>query len=84
MAKRQHLYLEIAESIRLRIASGEIGPGDRLPPVRKMAQRWNCTPGTISRAYSTLAQDGLIEGFRGGGTRVTRNALLPDLPRQPL
>ncbi len=80
MAKKQHLYLEIAESIRLRIASGEIGPGDRLPPVRKMAQRWNCTPGTISRAYATLAQDGLIEGFRGGGTRVTRSALLPDQP----
>jgi molybdate-binding protein/DNA-binding transcriptional regulator YhcF (GntR family) len=80
MAKKQHLYLEIAESIRLRIASGEIGPGDRLPPVRKMAQRWNCTPGTISRAYATLAQDGLIEGFRGGGTRVTRNTLLPDQP----
>ena len=80
MAKKQHLYLEIAESIRRRIASGELGPGDRLPSVRRMAQRCNCTPGTVSRAYTTLAQDGLIEGFRGGGTRVTPNTLLPEQP----
>ena len=80
MAKKQHLYLEIAESIRRRIASGELGPGDKLPPVRRMAQRWNCTPGTVSRAYTTLALDGLIEGFRGGGTRVTPNTLLPEQP----
>lgn len=80
MAKKQHLYLEIAESIRRRIASGELGPGDKLPPVRRMAQRWNCTPGTVSRAYTILAQDGLIEGFRGGGTRVTPNTLLPEQP----
>jgi molybdate-binding protein/DNA-binding transcriptional regulator YhcF (GntR family) len=78
--KRQHLYLQIAESIRRRIASGEIGPGDKLPPVRGMAQRWNCTPGTVSRAYSTLAQDGLVEGYRGGGTRVMPNALQPEQP----
>jgi molybdate-binding protein/DNA-binding transcriptional regulator YhcF (GntR family) len=74
------LYQEIAESLRRLIASGEFEPGDKLPTVRKMAQRWNCTPGTVSRAYSELAQEGLVEGFRGGGTRVTASALQPTQP----
>lgn len=74
------LYLEIAESVRRRIASGELKPGDKLPPVREMAQRWNCTPGTVGRAYAELADQGLVEGHRGGGTRVMPNALQPEKP----
>ena len=69
------LYLEIAESIRRRIASGELQAGDRLPPVREMARRWGCTPGTVSRAYAQLAREGLVAGHRGGGTRVMPSAL---------
>jgi len=72
------LYQEIAEALRRRIASGELGPGDRLPPVREMARHWGCTPGTVSRAYAQLGQEGLLVGHRGGGTRVTPNALQPE------
>ena len=74
------LYLEIAESVRRRIASGELEPGDRLPPVREMARRWDCTPGTVARAYALLAQEGLVAGRRGGGTRVQPSALLEEPP----
>lgn len=73
-----YLYTDIAESIRRRIAAGDLIPGDRLPAVREMAQSWNCTPGTVARAYSALASEGLIEGHRGSGTRVTPNALQPE------
>lgn len=72
------LYQEIAEALRRRIASGEWQPGDKLPPVRQMARQWNCTPGTVSRAYALLAQDGLVVGQRGSGTRVAPNALQPE------
>ncbi|GAB4549659.1 MAG: hypothetical protein Kow0063_44490 [Anaerolineae bacterium] len=74
------LYQEIAESVRRRIASGELRPGDRLPPVREMARAWGCTPGTVSRAYARLGREGLVAGHRGGGTRVTPNALQPEHP----
>jgi len=74
------LYLQIAESLRRRIASGDLQPGDKLPPVREMAQRWNCTPGTVSRAYVQLATEGLVGGHRGGGTRVQPGALQPEQP----
>jgi molybdate-binding protein/DNA-binding transcriptional regulator YhcF (GntR family) len=74
------LYLEIAESLRRRIASGELQPNEKLPSVREMARRWGCTPGTVSRAYTQLAQEGLVVGHRGGGTRVTSGALHPERP----
>jgi len=84
MMKEQEsfLYLEIAESIRRLIASGELRPGDRLPPVREMARRWDCTPGTVSRAYAQLAREGLVGAHRGGGTRVQPSVLRPEHPTQ--
>lgn len=71
------LFLEIAESIRQRIAAGELKPGDRLPPVRTLAREWYCTPGTVARAYALLARDGLVAAHGGGGTRVAPDALQP-------
>jgi molybdate-binding protein/DNA-binding transcriptional regulator YhcF (GntR family) len=68
-----YLYLQIAETIRRRIASGELEPGDNLPPVRIMAQDWNCTPGTVNHAYQTLTQEGLVVGQRGKGTMVAQS-----------
>jgi len=76
------LYLEIAESLRRLIASGELQPGNRLPPVREMARRWGCTPGTVSRAYAQLAREGLVGAHRGGGTRVQPSVLRPEHPTQ--
>jgi len=69
------IYLEIAESVRRLIISGELKPGDQLPPIREQAKRWGCTPGTVSRAYAALAEEGLVVGRGGAGTRVTENAL---------
>jgi molybdate-binding protein/DNA-binding transcriptional regulator YhcF (GntR family) len=74
------LYQEIAEALRRRIASGELKPGDRVPPVREMARQWGCTPGTVSRAYAQLRQEGLLAGHRGSGTRVTPSELQPNDP----
>lgn len=75
-----YLYQEIAESLRRRIAAGELQAGDKLPPVRQMAQQWNCTPGTVGRAYAVLTQEGLVAGQRGSGTHVLPNTLQPEQP----
>jgi putative molybdopterin biosynthesis protein len=66
-----HLYEEIAEALRRQIASGELAAGARLPSVRATAAQWNCTTGTVTRAFAMLAEEGLIQSNRGGGTRVT-------------
>lgn len=71
------LYQQIAEAVRRRIASGQLLAGDRLPAIRTMAERWECTPGTVSRAYGLLAEEGLVVAHRGSGTRVAQNPLQP-------
>jgi molybdate-binding protein/DNA-binding transcriptional regulator YhcF (GntR family) len=74
------LYLEIAESVRQLIASGEYAAGDKLPSMRDMAQRWDCTTGTVRRAYAQLTREGLVSAHRGGGTLVTPSNLQPGSP----
>ncbi len=64
------LYHQIAEAIRKEILTGKFKPGDRLPSVRKLCEDWNCTPGTIQRAYNELARDGLLVSKAGRGTQV--------------
>ena len=75
-----YLYEDIATALRQEIASGERQPGDKLPSVRELSTQWHCTPGTISRAYAVLADEGLVSGHRGGGTRVTAPATQPAQP----
>lgn len=72
-----YLYQQIAESIRHDVLDGRLKPGDRLPSVRAMADRWGCTIGTVQRAYQELAQHGLVTSRSGRGTRIVEN-----IPRQ--
>lgn len=66
----QFLYQRVAESIRQQISQGKLSSGDRLPSVREMATHWNCTIGTIQRAYEALGHQGLVVSRPGQGTRV--------------
>lgn len=87
MAREGHLYQTIAESVRQQILDGRLKPGDRLPPIRKMTERWGCSPGTVQRAYQELAGQGLLSSRQGRGTEVSRGqspALVPSLLRARL
>jgi len=66
-----YLYNKIADAIRQDILEGRIAPGGRLPPVREMTRQWECTPGTVQRAYQELARQGLVSSRPGSGTRVS-------------
>ena len=70
------LYQQIAESVRKDILYGNLSPGDRLPSVRGMAARWQCTPGTVQRAYRELSRQGLVKSRPGQGTRVAKETSL--------
>lgn len=65
------LYEQIADKIRLDILEGRYPPGSKLPTVRKMMRIWNCTSGTIQRAYQELSKQGLIASYPGRGTIVS-------------
>ncbi|MCC6146665.1 MAG: GntR family transcriptional regulator [Anaerolineaceae bacterium] len=66
------LYQRIAGAIRKEILEGRLQPNDRLPSIRDLTRQWNCTPGTVQRAYHELAQGGLITSQAGRGTHVSR------------
>jgi len=76
------LYQQIAENIRQEIFNANLKPGDRLPALRKMASQWNCTVGTVQKAYQELARQGLVISRAGQGTRVS--GALPGQAETPL
>ena len=66
-----HLYQQIAARVRQDVLEGRLRPGERLPSVREMAARWNCTLNTVQRAYQELARLGLVTARAGQGTHIT-------------
>lgn len=63
-----------ATSIRIEIeaavASGALGPGDRLPPVRDRASDLGVSPNTVAAAYRQLRDRGVVIGRGRQGTVV--------------
>lgn len=72
------LYQKITSAIRQEILSGQLKSGDRLPSIREMIKVWNCTPGTVQRAYQELAHQGLVTSQAGRGTHVVEKPLVAD------
>ena len=64
------LYDQIADRIRVAVASGELGPGDPLPSVRRLAASLRVNPATVVQAYRTLEAEGFVELRQGSGTYV--------------
>jgi GntR family transcriptional regulator len=61
---------QIVDSIRRKIASGELAVGDKLPSVRGLAQQLAINPNTVSKAYSELAAGGWLQPRAGLGLYV--------------
>ncbi|MBR3192814.1 PLP-dependent aminotransferase family protein [Bosea sp. (in: a-proteobacteria)] len=60
----------IATAIEADIKLGRLQPGAQLPTHRALALALKVTPGTVSRAYALLEQQGLLRGEVGRGTFV--------------
>lgn len=59
------------ESIRVMIGSGELNPGDRLPPEQELADRLGVSRGSLREAVRALTQIKVLDVRRGDGTYVT-------------
>lgn len=59
------------ENIRAMISSGELGPGDRLPPEQELADRLGVSRGSLREAVRALSQIKVLDVRRGDGTYVT-------------
>ncbi|MFF9689670.1 aminotransferase class I/II-fold pyridoxal phosphate-dependent enzyme [Streptomyces sp. NPDC014623] len=61
---------DIAASVESGVASGELGPGHVLPPLRELASLLGVNPNTVAAAYRTLRERGVIETAGRRGSRV--------------
>jgi AcrR family transcriptional regulator len=75
-------YARIAAELRARIASGELGPGDRVPSTREITRHWGVAMATATKVLGMLRQEGLVRAVRGSGT-VVAEPTPPPLPRPP-
>ena len=64
------LYEKIVEQIEGRILSGELKPGDRLPPERELTKQFGVSRTAVREAMKALSQRGLIAIQPGRGTFV--------------
>ncbi|MEW2167621.1 aminotransferase class I/II-fold pyridoxal phosphate-dependent enzyme [Streptomyces sp. NPDC007084] len=61
---------DIAASVERAVGSGELEPGQLLPPMRELAERLGVNPNTVAAAYRTLRERGVIETAGRRGSRV--------------
>ncbi len=54
------VYRQIIEQIRFQIAGGVVRPGDELPSTRALSSHLGVNPMTVSKAYASLEQDGVL------------------------
>ncbi|MCW2900622.1 MAG: GntR family transcriptional regulator [Streptosporangiaceae bacterium] len=63
-------YLQLAEILRKRIASGEIPAGRRIPSQSELEQEFELGRNTIKRAVEILKTEGLVAASPGRGLFV--------------
>ena len=67
------IYVQIMNRVREAVAAGELKPGDRVAPVREMAQDFEVNPNTMQRALNELEREGLLVSERTAGRFVTED-----------
>jgi GntR family transcriptional repressor for pyruvate dehydrogenase complex len=66
------LFLEVVRQIEKRVMSGDLEPGDMLPPERVMADQFGVSRTVIREAAKALELRGLVEVQHGRGVQISR------------
>ena len=64
------LYRQLFDQVLALRSSRRLAPGDFLPSVRQMAEALTVNPMTVSKAWSLLERDGVVQLVRGQGMQV--------------
>ncbi len=64
------IYEQITRQIKAQIIGGELGEGEPLPSIRKLAQELQISVITTKRAYEELEKEGFIDTVEGKGSFV--------------
>jgi DNA-binding FadR family transcriptional regulator len=73
---------EVVDGIRRMITGGELGPGDRLPVEKDLAERLGVSRGSLREGVRALSILGILDTRQGAGTYVT--SLDPSVLLSPL
>jgi GntR family transcriptional regulator len=64
------IYRQVIDQVRRMIVTGQLEPGEQVESVASFAARAKVNPMTISKAYSALVDQGVLERRRGVGLFV--------------
>ena len=87
IADSKPIYQQIAEGVRLLIASGDLKEGVLLPSVRQLANDLGVNLNTVATAYRELQDEGLLAIRPGSGCVVAARKVADAKPaelRKPL
>jgi DNA-binding transcriptional regulator YhcF (GntR family) len=73
-SSKQGLTHQIADCVRRGVATGELAPGEQLPPGGELGESLSVDRNTVLAAYRLLRDEGVLEFRRGRGARVTDGA----------
>lgn len=68
--QKTKVYEEVAAQLERRILDGVLKPGDKLPPERELAERFDVSRSAVREAIRSLELKGLVEPRPGEGTLV--------------
>lgn len=66
--EKKYTYTAIIDRLGAMIRDGQLVPGDRLPPERKLAETLSVSRTSLRQALQALAERGVIESRQGDGT----------------
>jgi len=78
------IYVQLVEELRIKIISGKLKAGERLPSVRELALIARVNPNTMQKALAELEDEGLVYTERTNGKFVTENTELIEKMRNEL
>lgn len=64
------IYRQLMDQIKAVVSSGRLQPGTFLPSIREVGKKLEINPMTVSKVYSILEREGILENVRGQGMRV--------------
>ncbi|OBY26552.1 aminotransferase-like domain-containing protein [Leisingera sp. JC1] len=68
------VYRQLADHVAQLVESGALSVGDRLPPQREIARQAGVNVTTVTRAFATLQERGLVESRPGRGSIIVSAA----------
>ena len=68
------IYMQIRNQIVVGVASGKLKPGEKLPPIRALADEAGVNMMTVNKAYALLKKEGYIVADRRSGAAVAGNS----------